>query len=149
MNEKMLIAQEVINLIDNNQVSLTLMNYFKYVGPVDRDGDLSQVIGKGCRVCAIGALLVAKAKLFDQCPVRDHISLTETNYLSLYSEDCIRLLSGYFDSNELKVIEAAFELYDTYPKARLFGLRYIGAAGRLKAIMENVLKFGSFKPEET
>jgi hypothetical protein len=99
-----------------------------------------------CEACAKGAALVAFAHLADDVPLKD-----------TYDDDDVSdALEPIFGQDQLDLMESAFELSYSDPKARDFGIMasgdydYYSAKGtrkRLIAVMRNIVKNkGIFKP---
>ena len=80
---------------------------------IDLDGDLkdhADMVQRRCTVCAMGALLLSKARLLDEVPmaaiVRTHDEIGE---IDVDREDAVRLLKDTFDADTLNRVEAFFE----------------------------------------
>ena len=120
--------------------------------------DEFQNIGSECKVCALGAILLSKARLYDKIP----INYKDTNYY-VFREWLIGGLLDVFDREQLDLIEIAFEVSDyvvrsfvSYPtpdealihKAVQFGDNYpYHPTDRMRAIMNNIIdNNGHFVP---
>lgn len=99
----------------------------------------------GCEVCALGALLLSKARLYDDVPIsNDGICIT----------DCLNGLTTVFSQRQLNLIEAAYEGgrldYDNSSLERsavAFGEKYRDRKARMRAIMQNIVENqGKFVP---
>jgi hypothetical protein len=111
-------------------------------------------VGK-CNVCALGAAVLSKARLFDNVPI-DGEAASYGGVISLDYDDCFNGLKDIFSESQLQLIEAAFEGWDegsweTNPAIRravAFGEKYIDDdKKRMKAIMQNIIdNDGTFKP---
>jgi len=111
---------------------------------VDNAADLGAILSADnvayCETCALGALLVSKARLYDQVPL--HKLCVGEYSISSYGGDSIRtLLAGEFDADTLYRIEAYFERWDVCDDRRdevrsaFFG----SATRRLAAICEDIV----------
>jgi len=110
---------------------------------------------KTCRVCALGACFLSVIKL-------DNKFLGSWRDLIRAGEEISDRLGDFFDMDQLKLIENAFELGRGWftsdgsvnrlegldvTRAVQFGERYDKDENRLKAIMKNIIKNGgTFKP---
>jgi hypothetical protein len=110
---------------------------------------LPKVLEEGCTVCARGAALISKARLFDKVPVIKITGDTWWNSGGIYvdQDDTAELLKGVFSKKTLHAIECAFEqdpcMDHSLPceyGAALFGRRYDDPVKRLAAIMRNIVK---------
>lgn len=120
--------------------------------------DVVQTPGQVCRVCALGACLVAKARLYDQLPAQDLIGEDScTGYLNPDQSQCLAALRDIFSARQLAVIEAAYEgmpdlADDAYYEAAMEASYYrrepeLGAE-TLSRIMNNILaNDGVFRPD--
>lgn len=138
---------------------------------VIKDGDLQdnlEQVATNCNVCALGAMLLSKARLYDDVPMRAVLgqgvmSDYKGPYLSITMErrNVVGQLEDVFGWHQLAMIESAFEMkhMNTTPMTaeqadRLcdavnFGISYAPyhSHTRLKAIMENVIENnGVFNP---
>lgn len=125
--------------------------------PTSLDGDLREHLDKvesnSCGVCALGAALLSKARLFDSVPMTEVFYKTGSdNYIPDLSQSCVREnLDDVFDKTTLKTVEAAFErnynlIFEDHecpsPKiygAVVFGMKFSDPRKRLQAIMENIV----------
>lgn len=134
-------------------------------GIVDRNADLSSHLAEVeevCSVCALGALLLSKARLYDNVPVlsltTDYPRSPDRDYLEVSGSQVRKLLADVFRQHQLHMIESAFEQcsnlqardYEGISDIRdsiAFGQRYHTARERLQAIMENIVENeGEFSP---
>ncbi len=105
----------------------------------DAGADLGAVLprlrwARWCGVCALGALLISKAALYDGVPLQlDRGGDVHYGFLVTRSH-----LEDVFDHDTLDSIEAAFEITGNGAAAR-FGIRYTTAVDRLRAIAQNVI----------
>lgn len=121
--------------------------------PTNPDCDLRDILPEmlkeGCTVCALGAALISKAKLFDAVPLRslilNHLQGAQCVYeMHVTRILAIKMLESVFSDNTLNDIESAFEKFpnvqgrNTYGAA-CFGCKYADDTERLVAIMENVI----------
>jgi hypothetical protein len=138
---------------------------------VNKDGDLQDnldVVAESCNVCALGAMLLSKARLYDDVPMRAVLGQAAMSdyvgpYLSITMErqNVVGQLEDVFESHQLAMIESAFEMkhMTTLPLTReqanrlydavAFGISYAPyhSHTRLKAIMENIIENkGVFNP---
>lgn len=103
-----------------------------------------------CEVCGIGSLFVAAVDRVNECTVGELDGLSDSSFMRSY-------LSDWFDEEQLRMIEAAFEgrdiggYADHYPehiaRAIAFTKKLTSAEGRLKKIMRNIIdNHGEFTP---
>lgn len=147
------VAKDVLQMLaeENNiqvQTGYYLSSEYK---PIDLEGDLKDVLPKmtnaGCRVCAIGALLLSKARLYNQVPLRKIFYRTFSRWdcEEIAAGRCIfiELLTEIFSQRTLDLIEAAFEKSggsDKYLYGAInFGTQYKDDKERLIAIMHNII----------
>ena len=120
----------------------------KFEGAVTPDDCLS--IEKNCAVCARGALLLSRIRLFNSV---DWGGLRYAGNLGVVQEQTTDILSEAFYYEELLAIEAAFEARndeandayigedEEYSQACIgFGLEYEHPDARVVAIMENIIE---------
>jgi hypothetical protein len=128
----------------------------------DQGGDLRDhlgVIQEHCEVCAIGAAVLSKARLYDGVP----FSEIDSGYGGLFNvsdRDCYAALADVFDPVTQDMIEAAFERsvglarrttkdshFDGLCRADAFGSRYDELPDRCRAIYANIIENdGEFLP---
>lgn len=151
--KRVAIAKEVISLLDTINVKTGF--YLRILSEETPEGDLADLVGSECRVCALGAMLVAKAVLYDHVPAS---RLTPSGYedgeYEMSKHDLLEMLDGIFDVGQCHKIEAAFEqthypwmswvsVYDAID----FGMTYPDPKDRLRVIMENIIQNnGDFVP---
>lgn len=135
--------------------------YIRTGSPLPSTGDLRDHLDTiqkgGCQVCALGAALLSKARLYDKVPM----NFTNGGYASYCSGDaCYRSLSDVFSRKQMVLIESAFERMNMDPDSRRddytpvaiqnaidFGTQYSDDKVRLRAIMKNIVENdGVFKP---
>jgi hypothetical protein len=120
----------------------------KFDEPVTPDDCL--VIEKHCEVCARGALLLSRIRLFNSVEWED---LKSFGGIGIVQEHTTDILSEAFSPEELLAIEAAFEARndedndayigedEEYSQDCIgFGLEYEHPDDRLVAIMENIIE---------
>lgn len=139
---------------ENSYLSVNYNSTFS-LNVVDSSDVIQQcipAIKKNCTLCAKGAILISKIDKFNNVT-----SLNTSDISSEYIEDS---LEGIFDSNDLDLIETAFECDDYYSyyrdglddealsnKAIKFGKQFDDDSDRLMAIMQNVIDHdGKFTP---
>jgi hypothetical protein len=125
----------------------------------DAQGYLPQ-IEEGCRVCALGGLLLSHIRLYDKVKIHDLMSLHGYADYFVDYETVKELLKDHFIPAQLDLIEAAFEIrvvrlpYSTsdnvlVQEAIFFGKRFRDLKDRFRAIMKNIVSnMGVFKPTE-
>ena len=103
------------------------------------------VLGQ-CVTCALGAMFIAKAVRFDECPV--------TGVSTFFGSNVRMRLAQHFEIKQIGLIEAAFECCPSYsplldPAAAVrFGRKYRSDRNRLTAILCNIIaNDGTFVPE--
>jgi ribosomal protein S27AE len=103
---------------------------------------------KNCPACALGNMMLSHVRLFDQVTL---------DQLTGDREDITDVLEDYFDSDQLYLIEIAFESDATFynrgnedrEKAGIYARKYENPKHRLRAIMVNIIKNkGTFSPED-
>jgi hypothetical protein len=130
------IAKDVIKQIELKNIKPTEGDYIdpsntahKELGKLPSSNVESQpfieIISKNCHVCALGACLLSKARLFDSCPVYD-----------LITGSVYKGLGKIFSGNQLNLIEHEFELGGfvdgSYPDT--------SPTDRMISIMKNIIK---------
>lgn len=118
--------------------------------PDTKEGDLQQHVDKieKCYVCAIGAALMSKARLYNNVPIKSVLSCRGN--IDANQDNIIKNMNDIFSARLLYEMEAAYErtprLCDDYciSKERLcgataFGESYINDRERMVAIMENII----------
>jgi hypothetical protein len=156
------IARDVLGRIEAGGLTLALGNYLidrgtrepilQAVAGLPDAADLRPhvaAIEAECTVCAIGSLVLAKARLYDAVTVRDIAGATTNRYRQsiLY-----QALADPFDARTLARIEAAFEATeyaapipifeahrDALAAAADFGRRFPDPAGRCAAVMRSIV----------
>jgi hypothetical protein len=130
----------------------------------DKDVDLSchlAAVEENCDVCALGALLLSKARLYDNIPISSlaaEYSTWRRDAIEVSGTTIRRHLGDVFSQHQLHMIESAFEMCSIVESPGLheecdisdsvaFGRRYNSSRERLGAIMENIVENkGQFKP---
>lgn len=166
---KVVLCQDVLARLKQEKLSANEGAYIdnlneiaKLYGPSDLKGPVTKkdclAIEKHCDVCARGALLLSKIRLFNSVNWEDIKSKHEVPVIS--QKDTTKILSEAFYREELLAIEAAFEAqYDSCNEDFIgqneehswacvdFGLQYEYPDNRLYAIMENIVdNNGEFLP---
>jgi hypothetical protein len=164
MGQKMRIVRDAISQIKNGRIKIDTGSYFNVdddtfdrwtdSGSRDLQSYLLQDKPNLCECCAKGALFASCVIITDKVSISDN-----------YADEQFQKskLKKWFGPLELDMIEAAFErkvfndsanrLEDGYGDYTLlaltcirFGRNYKNKKKRLLAILENILKNGSFKP---
>lgn len=147
-----LVAKDVLEQLD--ALTFEAGRYF-YVDDVtlienitDDLQDCVDEVQKHCKVCARGALVLSKARLFNEVPLMDYVKSNDT--IRLFQYDTTDLLKDVWDEEQLDLIEAAFEGdptllasdvdRDLIDEAVVFGGNYDTRKDRLAAIMENIIE---------
>ena len=153
-----LVAKDVIKQIEHysvcegSYINVCIPNTtYDKIKPIDLR-DLIPTLKKAriCKVCALGACLISKAKLFDNVPLEGMFkdsNITNSKYL-LCNNKIHSLLQEIFPNQQAELIEAAFERSDNYGgnnsseniiKAVDFGNNFDFPKERLIAIMQNII----------
>jgi hypothetical protein len=155
-----LVAQDVLDRLDH--LSLTRGHYlygYPDKGDINPDGDLRdnvKVIEQICSICALGALLLSKARLFDDVPMTNVLEYggfgISTYRINMTRGELTAKLRDAFSDEQLDLIETAFErryigsnctrtklASEALSRAIRFGEAFYNNTERLKAIMENVI----------
>jgi hypothetical protein len=161
-NEKgIAVAQDVLKHLDIMKVSegayLKLELASGNESKLTDTGDLQDQIGvavQECQVCALGACLLSKARLYDAVPSR-----VVFRFFQISDDEGIRsLLRDVFDIDTINLIETAFERHifswcrhgsceNDLLHAERFGDRHKCPYARMRAIMNNiVVNSGYFVP---
>jgi len=113
--------------------------------PEDNGKELRDVVLGECRVCALGAMFIAKAVRFDECKV--------DGVMTFFGQNVRGHLSQYFEREQLGFIEAAFERCGSFAStgdpstAVAFGRKHRTDRARLIAILRNIIaNNGTFCP---
>jgi hypothetical protein len=162
------LARDVLGRIEAGGLTLDFGNYLldrgtrepipRAVAGLPHDADLRpyvDAIEAGCTVCAIGSLVLAKARLHAAVTVRDvtvrevtaGVTVTRSRQPTLY-----RALADSFDERTLARIEAAFDateyaaplpIYEAHRAALAaaadFGRQFPDPAGRCAAVMRSIV----------
>lgn len=122
----------------------------KFDPQVDLGAQSARAI-RNCRMCMLGACLVAKARVFDEVPVGQLLSWDGSS-VAAHRSDIVNNLAGIFSSRALNMIEAAFEVSkevdrrrvpDTdWDAAQVFGARFSIARRRAREIFKEIIRQG-------
>jgi hypothetical protein len=167
------IAKDVLKQLDRQDVPLMAKSRYGYVlgtldiglNPSDEIQGHADTIQKSCTVCAKGALLLSKARLYDAVPFSAiatfHMEDDGTRKSICANPGAIHdALSDIFDRFTLDMLEAAFEksagtiyneededdepLYGDHEWGRLkqaawYGSTYTNDVDRVRACMQNLI----------
>jgi len=165
--QRVAIAEDVIALIKAETFLAKGANAYEELSDIiegEPDDDIQTVLNDNiegisrCRVCAIGAVMVSKIRLGNDCTFEQ---MGENN-----DENMLSNLKGIFSNKQLRLMEAAFESIDSnlnedchqdnniwgnlkprYQRAIEFNKEGVDGNTLLTAIMNNVIKNkGTFKP---
>ena len=163
VNEKALaIAQDVLKNLGGQYVARAKVYAAeaKWNVPdedIPTEGELQKALDKmkSCNVCALGACVLSKARLFNDLPITE---MFYGGFFELDSEDAYREIEDVFGVTQRAMIESAFErsdmrsfedddhddevTEDEIEIAKAFGHRYNDAESRMRAIMENIVANG-------
>lgn len=158
--KRMAVAEDVLLQIDSGKIAPRKMTYitlldFDY-SQATKSSDVTELLSQpqaACKACALGALAVSNfLRTGNRCP------------LSPMQDELHESLQGVFTSDQLYLIESAFEKNDftrdnaydrdgekviseRAERAVKFGMRYSSDESRLRAIMQNILENdGEFVP---
>lgn len=144
------IAKDVLEQIKSKKlIASRSHNYMSIDSELEEKYDSMQDFMKAdegvCKVCAMGAVLMSKASIANDC----EMMIAEDDYI-------IGNLKGIFTLRQLRLMEIAFEgdfvtcdidVESTAgERAMNFFSDYSDSEYRLVEIMKNVIKNGSFKP---
>jgi hypothetical protein len=149
--KRVAVARDVIERIEAGKLRVATGGYLyidEDAGPVDTDGLIARggdlqphvdEIERNCEVCALGAVLLSKARLMDAVPV------AVLGHVGSYQGAFHRSLADVFDENTLLAIESAFEQgrfgdTDLSRGAAVFGDQFDDDAERCVAVMEKVIE---------
>lgn len=140
------VAQDVINLLTlaENPLIADHKGYISSVYEVPDGADelqplIPEILKAGCTVCARGAVMIAKARLFDRVPTA---GIVLDGCLNVDSVDTTRALDDVFHRDQLQRMEHAYEHWyrsDIGYGCAVFGLQFNDPKDRLIAIMQNVI----------
>jgi len=110
-----------------------------------------------CEVCALGGLLLSKARLCDNVPLNNFYTIDEDGDKTwAFNQNRVKnSLIDIFGKRQLSLIESAFEVTPYYANtlsfnkktAVEFGRRFVNSKDRMIAIMENIIQNnGDFVP---
>lgn len=132
---------------------------------VSKKLQLDKVLEKtSCEACALGTMLISRARVFNKLKI-GNITFNESGlaFNSSFSSNSLATeLDKYFDSEQLALIETAFEKFSKGERGRNlrfeptkekiaidFGEKYEDATSRLVAILKNIIaNDGLFCPEK-
>ena len=137
----------------NEEVKVGKLDTHKEIGIEEPlSSRAAREVQKNCRVCAMGALMVSRVCKFNKLSLED---LGQNEYGST-----VEALKGAFTDNQLRRIEAAYELDSSYEfmDEYAFGMDHVGDyeamnyqeqdENRMLAIMQNIVDHGgTFKPK--
>lgn len=111
-------------------------------------------VEKNCRVCMKGALLLSKARLFNDVLMGEIVDKLSFERISASSNEIVRSLDDTFDKKTINLAEVAFErdflgiLYLQEAKnAITFSCKYKTRRQVVEAVMKNIIKNkGNFIP---
>jgi hypothetical protein len=135
-----------------------------YESPLyERKGDLQDhldEVQEKCEVCALGACLLSKARLYDNIDMRKFVAMSPAGFQEIRD-----MLNDIFDPKSMDLIETAFEKarfdysyyaflrgsdeYRELDEAIRFGQQFNCPKRRVTAVMLNIIKNnGFFRPWE-
>lgn len=129
-------------------------NEIDHKSTLDLKDHLDEIQEDGCRVCALGAALLSRARLYDNVPFSDFYSKWESDGQS----GCHQFLKDVFSHKQLTLIESAFEGADMdyegdglsareVKRVCAYYEKYPDDKARMRAIMTNIVENGGvFKP---
>lgn len=121
---------------------------------------LAEIQGANCRVCALGAAVLSKARLYDNVPAEAFVDGDG----GAPRESCTENLLDIFSQDQMDLIETAFECRDSredgdpwgyngtklparIARAIAFGERFKTPKARMRGIMQNIVENrGVFTP---
>lgn len=169
---KVAIAQDIIARLDSGQyiagkdlyVWSPVLDGFHHEWDDDLQNHMEEFDEEPCQVCAIGAALISRARLFDSVNVQKvfKTSLFFYNDNQVVDANVSELRSNLdeiFGREQVALLEAAYELRRWYndfdideqlvQDAISFGMRYDDRRERLRAVWQNVIdNDGIFTPSE-
>lgn len=175
---KVALCKDVIASIQNSTLHVDDGNYIR-VRSRDYDfNDLlpmlgcklskqqSKVLQERCKVCAIGSLFIRYLVNLDNFTLPEYSISEYADDITIDDDDMIKHLNDCFTPEELRFIEAAFEMTNSHYKLHFnryllleeednfldacmkFGADFEDPADRLLAIMQNIVDHkGEFKPK--
>lgn len=150
------VAEDVIKLLGENPDSVRVRmrrcffstHYHPLRDEINRDLQdvLPQILESGCAVCALGAAMVSKARLYDNVPLKSLFNWAAPCW-TVYRKTTTKLLEDVFSEHTLRKIECAFEVFCLFEEkscygATCFGAKYLDDRQRLIAIMNNIIDNG-------
>lgn len=160
--KRVTIAQDVLAQLDSKAIIATVGNWFNMTGEFNydntadtnnlsiKDKDIQDFISnKECEACGIGSLFVAAIKRCDNFKVNKLQSFTETInggvFAEVQMEDIFKYLQRWFEKDQLKLIEQAFELGDGWfhdnknKEAMAYFSDVPDPEARMRLIMKNII----------
>jgi len=165
VNEKAVaVAKDVLAHLDTIRARRGIyMN--GYIPRVDRSEDLQKhadTVTTNCKMCALGALMLSKARLYNDVPMRsiaDNSAMFD-DQSSVYASrsDVERAISEIFSLKQMAMIETAFEGgtcsaqdcdTDTLSRAAAYTRGVDDSSERIRMVMQNIIdNGGEFIPPE-
>ena len=125
-DRRVAVAEDVLLQLGRLDVPLRVRLGAAYISGVDHtgsaayeglnlDGDLkdqADLVQRNCAVCAVGALLLSKARVLNEVPMADLVYAypgVEKCFIAVGREGTLRLLEDTFDDDTLNRVEAFFE----------------------------------------
>jgi hypothetical protein len=162
------IAQDVLKHIEVSDIrdnrGFIVLNDHNYMF-TEKEGVVTpeecEVLRKNCSMCARGAMMISRIDIFNSINWSDFSDqlIEEFNYVGAgltNRRTTAEALKGAFGKKQLGKIESAFEKRsihaseycsdDVCNDCVAFGIEYSEPKDRLKAIMENIVENGKFKP---
>ena len=166
--QRIAVAKDVIASIKSGFYKAETGTYFAVINlkkeiespPIKLDKAISELKNKGasCEVCGIGGCFTSLIKLGNNAKTEDFLGASIDNYDGIHDDDMRVLLRKVFSSQQLTLIECAFERttiledkigvrHKLKENAADFGCQYDSDKDRLLAIMQNIVhNNGTFKP---
>lgn len=144
--KRVAIMEDVLALTrDNKGIQIQTGSYCE-VDSDESSVDLQTVVNtkpSSCTVCAMGAIFLAHAHLFDQVQLHN-----KYGNLGAGDSTIIEALKGYFSEDQLRLIELAFEGYSVddfedhtmEPYGQKWKDQYDSPRLRVRAIAQNVIR---------
>lgn len=152
---KVAIAKDVIAQLKAKKPKIKVYEGVYFVASLKKPfaevgDDLQEAASKivSCEVCALGAVFLSKARLYNDCPmsIADGWHGDDGKCLSFNDDDMRLNLDSLFSNRQLRSIEAAFEGFSSdfsciYPdgRERMFYEQHDDNKDRMIAIMKNII----------